>query len=244
MHAAQGRPIMIALLIVTLIAIAGVVEAQYENPYAIKPLEPLKPYENPYAIKPLEPLKPYENPYAIKPYTNRNPRRNAYSSEVSSYSYTNPATVMSPEGDYLGNTSANKYDPDSINNPYGIYGSKYSPDSVNNPYGRFGSKYSPTSANNPYAMDTPQLVEKKGDQELYEELLNIINDGKNRGKLSANKYDPNSIENPYSDKYDKPLATSRQILRRADSDANATLLDLFEAQRVQRKIWDDLLQEK
>lgn len=137
--------------------------------------------------------------------------------------------------------------------------------SVNNPYDRFGSKFSSTSANNPYAVDTPQLVEKKGDvcpvsrkcpsnssicksrrqsankfdpdsinnrydfqietghvqnarqrgQETLDgcEARDIINDGKNRGKLSANKLDPNSIENPYSFKYDKPLATSRQILR-------------------------------
>lgn len=58
-------------------------------------------------------------------------------------------------GKYLGNLSANPYDPNSVNNPYGQYGSQYSPDSVNNPYGQYGSQYSNDSANNPYATNAP-----------------------------------------------------------------------------------------
>ena len=58
-------------------------------------------------------------------------------------------------GKYLGYFSANEYDPDSVNNPYGRYGSKYSPGRVNNPYGRYGSKYSSDSPNNPYATGGP-----------------------------------------------------------------------------------------
>ena len=33
-----------------------------------------------------------------------------------------------------GKLNANKYDPESVSNPYGKYGSKYSPNSINNPY--------------------------------------------------------------------------------------------------------------
>ncbi len=58
--------------------------------------------------------------------------------------------VYSNGGKYLGNLNSNKYDPDSVANPYGQYGSQYSPDSINNPYGRYGSPYSPDSPNNPY----------------------------------------------------------------------------------------------
>ena len=54
------------------------------------------------------------------------------------------------DGTYLGNTN-NEYDSNSINNPYGKYGSKYSPDSINNSYGQYGSKYSSTSPNNKYS---------------------------------------------------------------------------------------------
>ncbi|NBT44103.1 MAG: hypothetical protein EBT06_04125 [Gammaproteobacteria bacterium] len=60
--------------------------------------------------------------------------------------------MYSQEGRYLGNLNANPYDPNSVSNPYGQYGSPYSPDSINNPYGRYGSPYSPDSANNPYGQ--------------------------------------------------------------------------------------------
>jgi hypothetical protein len=53
------------------------------------------------------------------------------------------------QGNFHGNLNANKYDPDSVANPYGRYGSQYSPDSINNPYGA-GSRYNPDSPNNPY----------------------------------------------------------------------------------------------
>jgi hypothetical protein len=65
-------------------------------------------------------------------------------------------------GRYLGNVNSNPYDPNSISNPYGQYGSPYSPDSINNPYGQYGSPYSPNSVNNPYAVPsmTPVLIER------------------------------------------------------------------------------------
>lgn len=85
-------------------------------------------------------------------------------------------------GKFLGSLNSNPYDPDSISNPYGKYGSKYSPDSVNNPYGKYGSKFSNQSANNPYATDAPKLYDSNG---------------KYMGKLSSNKYDPDSTSNPY-----------------------------------------------
>lgn len=62
-----------------------------------------------------------------------------------------PPRIYSDDGKYLGTASSNPYDPESISNPYGQYGSPYSPDSVNNPYGQYGSPYSNDSANNPYA---------------------------------------------------------------------------------------------
>jgi hypothetical protein len=66
-------------------------------------------------------------------------------------------------GKYLGNLSANPYDPNSVSNPYGRYGSSYSADSINNPYGQYGSRYSNDSANNPYATNAPGIY--GGDEE-------------------------------------------------------------------------------
>jgi len=49
-----------------------------------------------------------------------------------------------------GKLSANRYAPDSTANAYGA-GSPYRPDSIHNPYGVYGSPYSPRSATNPYS---------------------------------------------------------------------------------------------
>ncbi len=57
--------------------------------------------------------------------------------------------LYNSEGNFRGNLNANQYDPDSISNPYGRYGSQYSSDSINNPYGA-GSEYKSDSPNNPY----------------------------------------------------------------------------------------------
>lgn len=49
-------------------------------------------------------------------------------------------------GTFLG-TLSHRYDPDSINNPMGIYGSRSHPHSIHNPLGIYGSRISPSSPN-------------------------------------------------------------------------------------------------
>lgn len=84
---------------------------------------------NPYLPKaPPHPANTFNNPYG--------------SSHDSSKLYDS-------QGNFRGNLNSNKYDPDSVANPYGRYGSKYSDDSINNPYGA-GSRYNQDSPNNPY----------------------------------------------------------------------------------------------
>ncbi len=68
--------------------------------------------------------------------------------------YGQSPVIIAPDGAYLGNLNTNPYDPNSVSNPYGRYGSPYSPDSINNPYGVYGSPYSPNSPNNPYSTGT------------------------------------------------------------------------------------------
>ena len=73
--------------------------------------------------------------------------------------FANPPVLIDPHtGKFLGNVSANRYDPNSVNNPHGRYGSKYSPDSINNPYSQYGSPYSPNSVNNQYYQAPPVYV--------------------------------------------------------------------------------------
>ena len=61
----------------------------------------------------------------------------------------NSPKIYAPDGQFLGNLNNNRYDPNSIANPYGQYGNRYSPNSLNNPYGQYGNPYSPNYAN-PY----------------------------------------------------------------------------------------------
>lgn len=69
-----------------------------------------------------------------------------------------PILVDRNTGKYLGNLSSNKYDINSVSNPYGPYGSKHSLDSINNPHGQYGSRYSQDSPNNPYATNAPAII--------------------------------------------------------------------------------------
>jgi hypothetical protein len=62
---------------------------------------------------------------------------------------SNSPQLYDSQGQFRGNVNSNRYDPNSVANPYGRYGSQYSPDSINNPYGA-GSKYAPDSPANPY----------------------------------------------------------------------------------------------
>ncbi len=90
--------------------------------------------------------------------------------------------AFAQQSQYLGRLSTNSYDPASVSNPYGQYGSQYSSTSVNNPYGVYGSPYSVLSANNRYTLSAPRLYAA---------------DGTYLGRLSANPYDPESVSNPY-----------------------------------------------
>lgn len=65
-------------------------------------------------------------------------------------SFSDGPSIYSRQGKYLGNLNNNRYDSNSVSNPYGRYGSRYSSDSINNPYGRYGSRYSSDSPRNPY----------------------------------------------------------------------------------------------
>lgn len=66
-------------------------------------------------------------------------------------SYGNQQQLYTNGGQYRGNLNTNQYDPNSVANPYGRYGSQYSQDSINNPYGA-GSRYKADSPSNPYGQ--------------------------------------------------------------------------------------------
>lgn len=67
--------------------------------------------------------------------------------------------LLAGDGQILGVISRNKYDSDSLANPYGTYGNKYAMYSIWNRYGAYGSPYATYSAYNAYATNPPIIVE-------------------------------------------------------------------------------------
>lgn len=91
-----------------------------------------------------------------------------------------PLALYGFYGVYIGNYNANIADPYSVSNPLGLFGNPKNVLSVNNPQGKYGSKTSNESAQNPFATNAPKLFNQ---------------DGKYRGRLSANIQDSDSIRN-------------------------------------------------
>lgn len=73
----------------------------------------------------------------------------------------NESFILANDGQYLGKLSLNKYDTDSVSNPYGNYGSKYSSSSILNKYSNYGSAYSSLSPFNKYS-NTPPVIYLRG----------------------------------------------------------------------------------
>lgn len=69
-----------------------------------------------------------------------------------------PYLVDRKTGRYLGNLNANSYDPNSVNNRYGVHGNSYNYNSINNHYGPYGNPYSNSSVTNPYATNAPAII--------------------------------------------------------------------------------------
>lgn len=101
--------------------------------------------------------------------------------------------IISNEGKYLGDLNDNPFDPSSVSNPYGIYGSPFSPESVNNPYGPNGSAFSGDSVNNSLSSSSAPKI--------------YSSDGAYLGRLSKNVAEPDSVSNPYGS-YGSPYSPS------------------------------------
>lgn len=80
---------------------------------------------------------------------------------MTSVAFAESPKIYSPDGKYLGNLNNNQFDPNSVSNPYGQYGSPFSPNSINNPFGQYGSPFSPNSVNNPYNTNSQPIYRGK-----------------------------------------------------------------------------------
>ncbi len=93
--------------------------------------------------------KSYQGQYTINKFAPQATPSPNFGNKFSN-SYNSPQ-LYTNDGQYRGNLNTNRFDPNSVSNPYGRYGSKFSPDSINNPYGA-GSRYKQNSPYNPYGQ--------------------------------------------------------------------------------------------
>lgn len=107
--------------------------------------------------------------------------QNIYTGAAGGGGYSSALPTRSSGGAPLAGYNRDRYDSESLSNPYGA-GSPYKSDGLMNPYSRYGSEYSNESWTNPYATNAPKI---------YGE------DGTYHGRLSTNPYDSDSISNPY-----------------------------------------------
>lgn len=103
------------------------------------------PYGNPYGETINNPFSKYGSPYS--PYSPNSKFSTGQSSPV----------LIADDGTYLGRLNSNPYEPESVSNRFGPYGSPYSPNSINNEFGKYGSRFSPFSPNNPYTLSAPKI---------------------------------------------------------------------------------------
>ncbi len=68
------------------------------------------------------------------------------------------AQLWAANGQFLGLLSSNQYDPNSICNPNGMYGSSWSATSIRTEYSMYGAEYGVYSAYNPYCVQPPAIV--------------------------------------------------------------------------------------
>ncbi len=99
----------------------------------------------------------------------------AYNHVLKSYSSINYCDYVNckiyaqdDENQFLGITSQNIYDNESIINPYGNYGSEYSQTSIRNTYSTYGSEYSNYSPYNEYATKPPILYKFNSFTQVWE----------------------------------------------------------------------------
>lgn len=69
--------------------------------------------------------------------------------------------LKTPSGVFLGNVNRNKFDADSLVNPYGTHGNRYSAESIFNQYSQYGSPYGTESPYNKFSTTPPMFVKDR-----------------------------------------------------------------------------------
>ena len=84
--------------------------------------------------------------------------------------------------EFLGCLNCGRYDPASVCNKYGSYGSRFGSTSIWNRFGSYGSRFSSQSPWNKFATDPPVVVDREGN--FY-------------GYFTSNRYHPDRINSKF-----------------------------------------------
>ena len=74
--------------------------------------------------------------------------------------YLEGAIIIANDNEYLGKISKSQFDPDSINNQFGTYGSQFSAYSIFNNFGTYGSEFSSLSPFNKFTSTPPKIYKE------------------------------------------------------------------------------------
>ena len=96
----------------------------------------------------------------------------------------------------LGDLRSNRYDYNSLENPYGA-GSRFKSNGLMNPYSRYGSPYSNQSWRNPYASSPPRMYSSEGYHGELSTNRYRSDSTSNRFGRYGSQYSPYSINNRY-----------------------------------------------
>ena len=148
------------------------------RPPVVVPLQPLQP------LSPLQPLKrlkmqslpfPYEDVFEG---VHGTITRLIPGPDLNKFDFLEGAQLVAADQTYLGKISRNKFDGESISNPYSIYGNPFDTLSIFNKFGTYGNPYSQLSPFNSYSNTPPK----------------IIKDSKFIGYLTANRLLQNRVD--------------------------------------------------
>lgn len=112
----------------------------------MRPLRRLRMFKYPY---------PYEDIFEV---TKGKVNKLVPRYELQQFDHLIGAQIIAEDDTSLGIISKNRFDPNSILNTFGDYGSKFSPISIFNEFGPYGGEFSPMSPFNKFCNTPPKII--------------------------------------------------------------------------------------
>lgn len=145
-------------------------------------LKPPKQYPPYPPFKPFVPFAPFPRlsmsalPYGYRDIFIDGPPSVSNGKILPNLSHLIGASLVAGDGTFLGYVTKDRYDPKSMGNSFGNYGSRYSETSIFNQYSQYGGKYGNYSPFNPYCFNPPVFKNNYQQNIAYLSVNTSIND--------------------------------------------------------------------